>query len=155
MRPNSSIISYDQFLTGRGEKIASFFLCRISYLVDVWHALWLVKLHHASIKLVHFGIRYFLCRYSMWSCLVQFTTGCSSNNTLRHLNRCQQMLLVHNERNTKTILRQWAEVGPEALEDSKVCNTTKTLVTYTLLYRISLFLICQFLVPWLYSSRIS
>ena len=48
MRPNSSKISYDQFLTGRGEKKASF-LCRISYLVDVWHALWLVKLHHASI----------------------------------------------------------------------------------------------------------
>ena len=60
------------------------------------------------------------------------------------------MLLVHNERNTKTILRQRAEVG-----DSKVCNTTKTLVTYTLLYRISLFLICQFLVAWLYSSSIS
>ena len=49
------------------------------------------------------------------------------------------MLLVHNERNTKTVLRQWAEVGPQALEDSKVCNTTKTLVTYALLYRISLF----------------
>ena len=59
------------------------------------------------------------------------------------------MSLVHNERNTKTILRQWAEVGPQALEDSKECNTTKTLVTYTLLYyRISLFLtgICHFLV---------
>ena len=69
----------------------------------------------------------FLCRYSMWSCLVQFTTACSSNHTLRHLNRWQQMFLVHNERNTKTILRQWAEVG---LEDSKVCHTTKTLVTY-------------------------
>ena len=68
MRPNSSIISYDQFLTVRsgkkasfllcgisylgdvwGGKKASFLLCRISYLVDGWHALWLVKLHHASI----------------------------------------------------------------------------------------------------------
>ena len=61
---------------------------------------------------------------------MQFTTVCSSNHTLRHLNRCQQMLLVHNERNTEAILRQWAEVGPLALEDSKVSNTTKTLVTY-------------------------
>ena len=41
---------------------------------------------------------------------MQFTTVCSSNHTLRHLNRCQQML-VRNERNTKTILRQWAEVS--------------------------------------------
>ena len=40
---------YDQFLTGRGERKASFLLCRISYLVGVGHALWLVKLHHASI----------------------------------------------------------------------------------------------------------
>ena len=61
---------------------------------------------------------------------MQFTAVCSSNHTLRYLNRCQQMWLVHNERNAKTISRQWAEVGPYALEDSKVCNTTKTLVTY-------------------------
>ena len=107
------------------------------------------------VQLVHIGIRYFLCRYSMWSCLVQFTTVCSSKHTLRHLNRCQQMWLVHNERNAKTISRQWAEVGPYALEDSKVCNTTKALVTCTLLYRISLFFICQFVVAWLYSSTIS
>ena len=43
----------------------------------------------------------------MWFCLVQFTTACSSNHTMRHLNRCQQMWLVHNERNTKTVLLQW------------------------------------------------
>ena len=43
-----------------------------------------------------------------------FTTVCSSNHTLRHLNRCQQMLLVHNERNTNIILRQWAEVLRQA-----------------------------------------
>ena len=49
MRPNSRIISCDQSLTGRGEKKASLLLCRISYLVGVWHALWLVKLHHTSI----------------------------------------------------------------------------------------------------------
>ena len=61
---------------------------------------------------------------------MQFTTVCSSNHTPRHLNRYQQMLLVNNERNTKTILRHWAEVGPEALEDSKGCNITKTPVTY-------------------------
>ena len=60
MRPNSSIISYDQFLTGRGEK-ASFLLGRISYLVDVWHALWLVKLHHASIT------------YSLWHPILSFS----------------------------------------------------------------------------------
>ena len=57
---------------------------------------------------------FFLCRHSMSSCLVLFTTACSSNHTLRHRNRCQQMLLVHNERNTKIILRQWAEVLRQA-----------------------------------------
>ena len=46
MRPNSSIISNDQFLVGVKKKPVSS-LCRISYLVDVWHALWLVKLHHS------------------------------------------------------------------------------------------------------------
>ena len=37
------------FLLVGVKKKGSFLLCRISYLVDVWHALWLVKLHHASI----------------------------------------------------------------------------------------------------------
>ena len=48
MRPNSSIIYCDEFLTG-GVRKKKQFLASNSYLVDVWHALWLVELHHASI----------------------------------------------------------------------------------------------------------
>ena len=33
-----------------------------------------------------------------WSCSVQFITVCSSNHTLRHLKRCQQMDVVSTQR---------------------------------------------------------
>ena len=121
MRPNFSIISYDQFQTGRGEKKASFLLCRMSYFVDVWHALWLVKLHHASITC---SPRHPILSFSILNVILFGAIYvCSSTHTLRHLNRCQQMLLVHNERNAK-------RGGPLIFGRFKSVQHNQTLVTY-------------------------
>ena len=86
-----------------------------------WHALWLVKLRHASITC---SLRHPILSLSILNVILFGAIYvCSSTHTLRHLNRCQQMLLVHNERNAK-------RGGPLIFGRFKSVQHNQTLVTY-------------------------
>ena len=145
--PNPSIISYFQFLTGRCYKKANF-LGRISCLVRVWRPVGLSRytmstITDTSATQVPLEMRLHVVAYR-WCSIRYYGHGYPG-----------EQYFAPKEMAGLSCCARRGVSDPRLVRFLVIFGRPIAPISYTLLYRISLFLICQFLVAWLKSSTIS